>query len=238
MFIDYPSPNFDSRENISPTILVLHYTGMVSGAAALERLCDPASKVSSHYVVEEDGRIFRLVDEEMRAWHAGVSYWRRRETLNAHSIGIEIVNPGHEIGYRPFPKSQMKAVLDLCEDILSRHAIVPRDVVGHSDIAPLRKVDPGELFDWDWLAEHGIGVKPPKSKVHQGALLQLGDSGEDVFSLQNDLANYGYKMPLTGSFDGETAAVVRAFQRHFRPHDVSGVADAHTRDILQQLLTL
>lgn len=155
--IEAASPNFDAR-TATPSILVLHYTGMRTGEEAIARLRDPDSRVSSHYVVEEDGRIFRLVAEERRAWHAGVSFWRGRRNVNGDSIGIEIVNPGHEFGYRPFPEAQVAAVTDLIADIRTRWSIEDRDIVGHSDVAPTRKDDPGELFPWKRLAEAGHGV--------------------------------------------------------------------------------
>ncbi len=156
--IHYPSPNFDSREGQKIDMLVLHYTGMKTGSGAIEKLCDASAKVSAHYVVEEDGRVLQLVEESERAWHAGVSFWRGNTNINQRSIGIEIVNPGHEYGYRPFTLAQMEAVIALCEDIVKRHKIPARNVVGHSDIAPARKQDPGELFDWEWLASVAVGL--------------------------------------------------------------------------------
>ena len=155
--IDAPSPNFDPR-TAPPTMIVLHYTGMKSGQAALDRLRDPEAKVSSHYLVEEDGRVFRLVAEERRAWHAGVSFWRGRRNVNGDSIGIEIVNPGHEFGYRPFPEAQIESVIALVADIRTRWEIEDNRILGHSDVAPARKEDPGELFPWRRLAEAGHGV--------------------------------------------------------------------------------
>src|SRR5665213_2983903 len=159
------SSNHDSRGEVvggTPRIdtLVLHYTGMRSAAAALDRLCDPAARVSSHYVVEEDGTVWRLVPDDRRAWHAGVSYWEGGRELNYVSLGVEIVNPGHEWGYRPFPEAQMAAVEALCRELVARHRIPAHRVVGHSDIAPERKADPGELFDWPRLARAGIGIWP------------------------------------------------------------------------------
>jgi N-acetylmuramoyl-L-alanine amidase len=228
-FIERPSPNFDSRGDMAPSLLVLHYTGMQTGEEAIEWLANPQSKVSAHYVVEEDGRIFHMVDESNRAWHAGVSSWRDKTTLNMHSIGIEIVNPGHEWGYRPFPEIQMVAVKDLCLDILSRHFIAPRDVVGHSDIAPLRKNDPGELFDWTYLAAHGIGLMPPTPR----APVELS-----MREIQENLAKFGYALPLTGEYDALTAATIKAFQQHFYPTNISGVADGLTLSVLTQLLEL
>jgi N-acetylmuramoyl-L-alanine amidase len=210
---DRPSPNHDAREE-PVDILVLHYTGMQSAEAAIERLCDPASRVSAHYVVEEDGRIWRLVKEGRRAWHAGVSFWRGNETLNGRSIGIEIVNPGHEWGYRPFPSAQKAAVTELCQGILSRHAIPARNIVGHSDIAPDRKQDPGELFDWPGLAQSDIGLWPDFS-----AAPSIQASAE---RLRADLGRIGY--PISG----DLATVVTAFQRRYRPARVDGQGDGET----------
>ncbi len=156
---DHPSPNFGPRpDGIVIDMLVIHYTGMPSGAAALRRLCDPVAEVSAHYLIEEDGRLFRLVGEAERAWHAGVASWRGESNINDRSIGIELVNPGHDYGYRPFPAAQMAALIALAGDILTRHPILTRNVVGHSDVAPSRKQDPGELFDWHALAAAGIGA--------------------------------------------------------------------------------
>jgi N-acetylmuramoyl-L-alanine amidase len=202
-----PSPNFDARAG-EVEHLVLHYTGMQTGAAAVERLCDPAAKVSSHYLVDEDGTVYCLVEEQCRAWHAGISFWRGMRALNDSSIGIEIVNPGHEWGYRAFPEAQMGVVLELCQDILRRHPIAARNVVGHSDIAPDRKQDPGELFPWRRLAAHGVGV------------------WTDEFAAPGDLAaslaaiGYDMRLPLP--------AVITAFQRHFLPERVTGEADSVT----------
>lgn len=205
-----PSPNFDARPEGAPIDhLVLHYTGMLSAKAAIDRLRDPAAKVSAHYVVDEDGTVYALVEEDKRAWHAGVSYWRGVKQLNDRSIGIEIVNPGHEWGYRAFPEVQMLAVRDLCLGILSRHPIPARNVVGHSDIAPNRKQDPGELFDWKWLAAQGVGFWTDA----------MGEPGD----LMQDLAAIGYDVSLP------EAAVITAFQRRFLPGCVSGVGDEVTR---------
>ena len=234
--IEAPSPNFDARLG-PPSVLVLHYTGMRTGPEALDRLRDPAAKVSSHYVVEEDGRIFRLVDEERRAWHAGVSFWRGRRNLNGDSIGIEIVNPGHEFGYRPFPDLQIAAVTALVGDIRSRWDIEDRDIVGHSDVAPDRKDDPGELFPWKTLAQagHGLWVEPPRAP---GQPFGEGETGAAVFALQAGFTRLGYDLPPTGTFDADTTAVVRAFQRHWRQARVDGIADGETRARLIGLLRL
>jgi N-acetylmuramoyl-L-alanine amidase len=216
--IEAPSPNHDSRAGRAIDILLLHYTGMKSGEEAIARLRDPAAKVSAHYVVEEDGRIFHLVPEASRAWHAGVSSWRGEANTNARSIGIEIVNPGHEWGYRAFPAAQMQAVRDLSLAILSRHPIPPRNVIGHSDVAPSRKEDPGELFDWPGLAAAGIGLWPAPKPVSQ--------SPADFFA---GLAHYGYDI-------GDRAAVTRAFCRHFRPAHIADAPDAETMAILNGLI--
>ena len=212
--------------------LVLHYTGMRSEEGARDWLCDPRSQVSSHYVVFEDGRVFQLVDENRRAWHAGRSAWRGVTDLNSRSIGIEIANPGHEFGYRPFPDRQIEAVIGLCRSIFSRHHIPPHQVVAHSDVAPDRKEDPGELFPWEWCAAFGIGLwVPPASLDHEPALSR-GDEGEKVLELQQLAANIGFDAPLSGLFDDRTEIVVRAFQRHWRPARIDGRADPSTLDTL------
>jgi N-acetylmuramoyl-L-alanine amidase len=190
-------------------MLIVHYTGMRSGAEAIARLRDPAARVSCHYVVEEDGAVFRLVAEERRAWHAGISHWRGQTLLNGRSIGVEIVNPGHEWGYRPFPALQMAAVCDLCLGILARHPIPPRNVVAHSDVAPDRKEDPGELFYWQGLAANGVGLWPQADDAPVGDPLVL----LDAIGYRTDLA-----LPV----------LLRAFQRHWRPERVDGIADAGT----------
>lgn len=232
-----PSPNFNERpQPATIDILVLHYTGMESGKAAIDRLCDPASKVSAHYVVEENGDVLRLVDEEMRAWHAGVASWAGINDVNGRSIGIEIVNGGHDFGSPAYPDIQMQAVERLSQEILSRHPIMPRSVVAHSDIAPERKADPGEWFDWARLARAGVGVWVEPVPVVDGPLLKLGDRGDPVSELQFQLANYGYGIEVLGVYDLKTEAVVRAFQRHFRPERVDGVADLSTIATLRLLL--
>lgn len=210
--IEAPSPNNDLRD-ASPDMIVLHYTGMKTGAAALGRLCDPASKVSSHYLVEEDGRVFRLVAEDRRAWHAGVSSWAGRGYLNDCSIGIEIVNPGHEWGYRPFPVEQMRAVQALVAEIMIRWSIPPERVVGHSDIAPTRKDDPGELFDWKRLAGAHLAIWPDAADdTDAGRLLDP----EGVASLSRVMKIAGYDLT-------DFAAALRAFRRRFRPEALDGL---------------
>lgn len=205
-----PSPNHDARPaGAEVDMLILHYTGMPGGAEALARLRDPAAKVSAHYLVEEDGTVFRLVPEARCAWHAGVSHWRGWTGLNARSIGIEIVNPGHAHGYRPFPAPQMEAVAELCRGILRRHPIPPRQVLGHSDVAPDRKQDPGELFDWQGLALNGVGLWPGAAGAAAAPPLAL-------------LGRIGYRTDLP------LPVLLRAFQRHWRPARVDGEADAGT----------
>jgi N-acetylmuramoyl-L-alanine amidase len=214
---DLPSPNHDDRSVPARIdMLVLHYTGMQSAAAALDRLCDPAARVSSHYVVDEDGVVWRLVPEERRAFHAGLSCWAGERNLNSVSIGIEIVNPGHDWGYRSFPAAQMASVEALCIDILARQPIPPWRIVGHSDIAPDRKTDPGELFDWRHLARAGIGIWPEPSGL--GAQIAV-----DHARALADLAAIGYCTECASE-----RAVVTAFQRRFRPDRADGVIDTDT----------
>lgn len=232
--IPRPSPNFEARSG-PPDMIILHYTGMISGEAALERLCDHAAKVSAHYLIEEDGRIFTLVAEERRAWHAGVSFWKGERDINAVSIGIELVNPGHEFGYRPFPQAQMASLIVLIGEIRGRWDIPDSRILGHSDVAPDRKEDPGELFDWAALAAagHGLWVEPPASP---GAPLSIGDEGAGVFALQAGLTRLGYDSAPTGRFEAETAVILKAFQRHWRPQRIDGIADGETRARLVHLL--
>ena len=218
---DLPSPNQDERSADTPVdMLILHYTGMQSAKDAMNRLLDPVAHVSSHYLVDEDGAIFRLVPEEKRAFHAGISHWRGHAALNARSIGIEIVNPGHAWGYRDFPALQMAAVCDLCLAILSRHPIPARNVVAHSDVAPDRKEDPGEKFDWRGLAANGVGLWPEQTA-------DLAPSDIDVCTA---LAEIGYRVDL------DLPIVLRAFQRHWRPETVTGEADTGTRARLAEVL--
>jgi N-acetylmuramoyl-L-alanine amidase len=234
--ISAPSRNFDARSG-PPDMIVLHYTGMQTGEAALARLRDPAAKVSAHYLVEEDGRVFALVPEERRAWHAGKSFWRGETDINARSIGVEIVNPGHEFGYRPFPDVQIAAVIDLLTDVRSRWSVEDDRLLGHSDVAPDRKEDPGELFPWRRLAEagHGLWVEPAAAP---GPALAEGDEGPGVFAFQAGLTRLGYDSAPSGQYDANTATIVRAFQRHWRQERVDGVADGETRARLIALLRL
>jgi N-acetylmuramoyl-L-alanine amidase len=225
---DLPSPNFDAR-NAPIDILLLHYTGMRTAKDAIDRLCDAQAQVSAHYVVDEDGTITRLVAEEMRAWHAGTSYWAGARDINARSIGIEIVNPGHEFGYRPFTAAQMQAVLELAQDIIARHAIQPARVLGHSDVAPLRKEDPGELFDWPMLAKAGVGVWPQRKPCGWSDaefLIQLG--------------RYGYDLEGPSGTDAGQArrAAITAFARHFRPAGLTDAPDPELKAVLNGLIDL
>ncbi|HYB08768.1 MAG TPA: N-acetylmuramoyl-L-alanine amidase [Alphaproteobacteria bacterium] len=238
-FIEHPSPNHDTRPaGGAIDILLLHYTGMTTCRAALERLCDPAAKVSAHYAIDEDGACYRLVAEERRAWHAGVSHWAGIRDVNAHSIGIELVNPGHEFGYRDFPEAQMEALENLARAILAHHPIPAHRVLGHSDVAPTRKQDPGERFDWARLARAGVGLWPDASfRISANASrLGPGASGPAVTNLQLALSGFGYGVEGTGLYDPTTEAVVTAFQRHFRQRCVDGVADPETVSLLHHLL--
>ena len=234
--ISAPSPNFNAR-TAPPDLILLHYTGMPTGEAALARMRDAEAKVAAHYMVEEDGRVFALVDEARRAWHAGVSFWQGCRDINGVSIGVEIVNPGHEFGYRPFPDVQIDAVIELIEDIRTRWDIPDERIIGHADVAPERKEDPGELFPWRRLAEcgHGYWVEPAPAP---GMGLVDGDTGPGVFALQAGLAKLGYDSVTSGTYDAATAAIVRAFQRHWVQSRFDGVADGATRARLMALLRL
>jgi N-acetylmuramoyl-L-alanine amidase len=221
-----PSPNHAPRTD-PPRIdmLVLHYTGMRNAKEALDRLCDPAARVSAHYVIEENGTLWRIVPEAERGFHAGISCWEGERDLNHLSIGVEIVNPGHEWGYRPFPEMQMRVVEELCRDILSRHPIPAHRIVGHSDIAPQRKSDPGELFDWPRLARVGIGLWPePRDRGATAAV--------DRARAIADLNQIGYCVAANAE-----VAVVAAFQRRFRPARVDGIIDGETATRLAEVKT-
>ena len=213
--VDMPSPNHDDRGGVAIDMLVLHYTGMKTAKAALERLCDPAAKVSAHYTVDEDGTIYVHVREARRAWHAGVSSWAGGSDINARSIGIELVNPGHEFGYRDFADAQIDALITLCHGILLRHPIASARVLGHSDVAPARKEDPGELFPWARLAKAGIGLWPQETESRAG---------------QELLTRYGYDPAAPRD------KVIMAFQRHFRPKKVDGRWDDECAGLLASLL--
>ncbi len=230
-----PSPNFGDRRTVDGKAgvrhLVFHYTGMKTAAAARERLTDPAAQVSAHYLLDEDGAITRLVDEGKRAWHAGKAFWRGVRDINSTSVGIEIVNPGHDHGYRAFPDAQIDALIGLADGIIARHAITPDNVLGHSDIAPGRKVDPGELFPWQRLAAAGIGLWPEPTRPLPGV--------PDLSAAFRRLSGIGYPVPMSESLgadllDPGSAAgdVIAAFQRRFRPGRVDGVLDPETAAVL------
>jgi len=233
-----PSPNHGERKNgRQPDMIVLHYTGMPSAEMALDRLSSAGSEVSSHYLIFVDGRIVQLVPEGRRAWHAGTGTWAGEDDINSCSIGIEIVNPGHDFGYPDFPRRQIAAVTALCRSIQTRHDIAPVRIVAHSDIAPARKQDPGEKFPWRTLHDSGVGcwVKPVRIR-DGGAVISLGDRGDAVLAIQESLADYGYGIANNGNFDTTMQHVVEAFQRHFRPARIDGVCDESTLATLRDLL--
>ena len=225
--LDAPSPNFDAR-TLPVSMLVLHYTGMITGPAALAHMQSKAAKVAAHYMVEEDGRIFRLVAEDKRAWHAGVSYWRGLTDVNSASIGIEIVNGGHDFGLPRFPDAQIKAVIALSRDIMRRHKISDFNVVAHSDIAPERKQDPGEKFPWAHLADADVGIWPQLGKADRRLLLDKTSDPQQIKTVQKALAWYGYGIRLTGQLDEQTQIVLKAFQRRYRPEKIDGCLDVET----------
>lgn len=218
--IETPSPNFDER-NLPISMLVLHYTGMPDAASAIEWMTNPESKVSAHYCVTEDGQVIKMVDEDKRAWHAGIAYWRGITDVNSASVGIEIVNPGHEWGYRPFPEEQISALIPLVYDIVTRHRITRGNIVGHSDIAPARKQDPGELFPWARLARLRLALPRPTKNLLDP---HWSDSG---FLLA--LERFGYDIT-------DPVAAIRAFQRRYRPEMIDGIIDGECRSILLALL--
>ena len=232
-----PSPNHGERAGgRDPDILLLHYTGMNTADGALDWLCRDESQVSSHYFVHEDGRVVQLVPERRRAWHAGKSYWAGEIDINSASIGIEIANAGHPGGLPDFPDVQIAAVVELCRNCGERWSIAPERVLGHSDVAPIRKVDPGEKFPWALLHRHGVGHWVEPALMAGGRFFQRGDSGQPIEALQSMLSLYGYATEITGEFDARTEGDVEAFQRHFRPERVDGIADMSTIDTLHRLL--
>ncbi|MCK0208018.1 N-acetylmuramoyl-L-alanine amidase [Starkeya koreensis] len=231
-----PSPNHGERLGVAgPDMLLLHYTGMESTPEAVAWLRAPERQVSAHYVVFEDGRIAQLVPEARRAWHAGASFWAGATDINSHSIGIEIANPGHDFGYPPFPAIQIEAVTALARDILSRHPIPPDRVLAHSDVAPARKNDPGEKFPWEVLHRFGVGHFVAEVPPSDGRFFMRGEHGQPIEALQAMLALYGYGVPVSGTYCGQTEAAVRAFQRHFRRSRVDGIADVSTLATLYAL---
>ncbi len=237
---DHPSPNFNARQH-DVNLLVLHYTGMENGVAALQRMCDPQASVSAHYMVWEDGRIARLVAEDHRAWHAGVSSWQGDDDLNSRSIGIEVVNGGHDFpstdgSLPPYPEAQIDAVVELCLSILSRYPIPATRVVAHSDIAPARKIDPGEHFPWHLLAKAGVGLWPDlPAPLPEADVLLPGDTGPPIAMLQAQLQQIGYGLVPAGVFDALTGETVRAFQRRWLPERLTGQADALTQARIAQI---
>jgi len=218
---EVPSPNWDER-TLPVEMVVLHYTEMKPAQAALDRMCDPAAKVSAHYMITEEGEVIRLVSERKRAWHAGQSFWRGHKDVNSASIGIELDHPGHALGYRPFADAQVEALVPLLNAIVKRHNIPRANVVGHSDVAPARKIDPGELFPWDRLAEYRLCLPRPEK-------LELGDPFDNDGSFYLALERFGYDIT-----DGHKA--VEAFQRRWRPERIDGEIDGEIRAILFQLL--
>jgi N-acetylmuramoyl-L-alanine amidase len=217
-------------------MLILHYTGMPDTGEALQWLCNPISQVSAHYFVFEDGRVLQMVPEARRAWHAGASCWDGETDINSSSIGIEIANPGHPGGMPPFPDVQIDTVIALAKDIMARWRIPAVRVLGHSDVAPGRKVDPGEAFPWERLHRAGVGHWVAPAPIRDGRFFSRGEQGMPIEALQAMLAMYGYGLKINGDFDEDTEKVVAAFQRHFRPERVDGVADSSTITTLRDLI--
>ncbi len=234
----HPSPNFEPRRGKArPDMLILHYTGMMSAERAIFWLAEPRSKVSCHYVIDEHGRITQMVSEADRAWHAGVASWRDETDINSASVGIEIQNPGHELGYPDYPEAQMQSVVALCQDIVARNAISPTRVLGHSDVAPGRKIDPGEKFDWHRLHAVGVGhLVPPAPHDDNDVSFGVGDGDPLVRTTTTLLARYGYGITPTDTLDDQDAKVVRAFQLHFRPDMTWGRVDRSTLATLEALI--
>jgi N-acetylmuramoyl-L-alanine amidase len=232
------SPNHgERRTGAQIDMIVLHYTGMSSTTAAIDHLCSPYSEVSAHYVVLEDGTIIQCVPEARRAWHAGQAAWAGETDINSCSIGIEIANPGHDHGYPEFPRRQIAAVTTLCRSIFTRHKIPRERVLGHSDVAPARKRDPGEKFPWRILHGSGIGLwVNPAPIAPNGPIYVLGESDATVAEAQRLLAGYGYAASQSGYIDGPTRDAIAAFQRHFRPAKVDGVLDRSTLATLKTLV--
>jgi N-acetylmuramoyl-L-alanine amidase len=233
-----PSPNHGERAGgRKPDMLLLHYTGMGTAESAIDWLCREESQVSSHYFVYEDGRVVQLVPEERRAWHAGKGSWHQQGDINSQSIGIEIANAGHPGGLPEFPDIQIQAVIELCRDCGDRWSIVPERVLGHSDVSPIRKVDPGEKFPWGKLHAAGVGHWVQPTPITGGRFFQKGDVGQPVEALQSMLSLYGYATEINGEFSDQLEGDVAAFQRHFRQERVDGIADFSTIDTLHRLLS-
>src|SRR6201746_1596591 len=233
-----PSANYgDRNKGRLPDMIVLHYTGMPVVEGAIARLCTSGTDVSAHYIVLEDGRIVQCVPEAKRAWHAAGAAGAGEEDINSCSIGVEIVNRGHDWGYPDFPLRQVAAVIALCRGIMLRRKVPSHRVLAHSDVAPARKQAPGEKFPWHSLANSGVGHWVQPAPIIRGETLKLGTVGDDVLGMQQALAKYGYGIPTNGKYDGPTMEVVTAFQRHFRPARVDGVADHSTMTTLHSLLS-
>jgi N-acetylmuramoyl-L-alanine amidase len=234
-----PSPNHGERKGgRTPDSILLHYTGLPTGEVALRQLCDPATEVSSHYLVWEDGRLFQLVPEARRAWHAGRGIWAGEIDMNDVSIGIEIANSGYRGGSPAYPSTQIETVIALCQDIIARWHIRPERVLAHSDVSHNRKIDPGEHFPWGQLAKAGIGhYVTPSAIVQDGPRLELGAKGPEVEALQAMLASYGYGLDMTGLYDTMTESAITAFQRHFRQARVDGISDRSTITTLRRLIS-
>ncbi len=232
----HPSPNIeDRREGCRPNMIVLHYTGMSSADKAIGWLANPESKVSCHYVIDEEGRITQMVEEARRAWHAGASYWAGETDINSVSVGIEIQNPGHEHGYPDFPPAQMEAVAGLCRDIARRHRVAPERVLAHSDVAPGRKIDPGEKFRWSWLARHDVGHWVPPAKLDERSATILDDDAAAMEEALNLMRAYGYGIENSERADW-TKVLIRTLQLHFRPARSDGRLDIGTLDTLHRLV--
>lgn len=233
----HPSPNVNERRGgLTPEILVLHYTGLETVERSIKVLADPICQVSCHYVIDDRGTVTQMVPEALRAWHAGVSHWKGQTDLNSWSIGIEIQNPGHELGYPDFPPEQMASVIALSQDIITRNKIPAAHVLAHSDIAPLRKIDPGEKFDWSLLARNGVGHWLAPMSVDA---METNSGNEEPASLagfQSLMKQYGYGCPQSGELDAETEKYIMAFQRHFRPERIDGKLDQSTFQTLKNLL--
>lgn len=232
-----PSPNHGVRKcGRIPDSILLHYTGLPDGEAALRQLCDPAAEVSAHYLVFEDGSLAQLVPESRRAWHAGKGMWAGESDMNDVSIGIEIANAGHRGGLPEYPPAQIETVISLCRDIIGRWRIRPERVLAHSDVSHGRKIDPGEHFPWWRLAKAGVGHYVPPAAIEEGPRLEPGARGRDVLELQTMLADYGFALETNGLYDERTESAVNAFQRHYRQLRVDGLADCSTIWTLRRLI--
>lgn len=221
----YQSPNFDERSNPQCLdLIIIHYTGMEKVKEALTRLCDPLAKVSAHYLIDQKGKCYQLVDDQKRAWHAGVSYWQGIRDINGISLGIELDNGGYDGGLPFFPEPQIQALLSLLTCLSQKYHINKKKIIGHSDVAPLRKMDPGELFPWFTLYQHGFGLWP--ASTSQQAVPQ------SILEVQKILRGIGYDCPLNGIIDHQTEAVIQAFQRHFTPNEITGTLTNQLKNVL------